>query len=145
MILSPTALSRLGLVLLGLALLTGPAPGAAQTPSGGDSVLATPRMSYDAHPWRAAMMGHGWRELWRIPVRAQVLDFDDYAGGLTVVRRGGGKQTSSLRMRGEDGVLYNFRSIDKDAARGLDPLLRRNLSTTMGHSTGLIREQCPVW
>ena len=25
----------------------------------------------------------------------------------------------------------------------LEPL--RNLSTTMGHSTGLIREQCPVW
>ena len=23
--------------------------------------------------------------------------------------------------------------------------LSRNLSTTMGHSTGLIREQCPVW
>ena len=22
---------------------------------------------------------------------------------------------------------------------------QRNLSTTMGHSTGLIREQCPVW
>ena len=22
---------------------------------------------------------------------------------------------------------------------------KRNLSTTMGHSTGLIREQCPVW
>ena len=70
------------------------------------------------------MMGRGWRELWRVPVRAQVLDLDRYAGGLTVVRRGGGKQTSSLRMQGEDGVLYNFRSIDKDAARGLDPLLR---------------------
>ena len=28
----------------------------------------------------------------------------------------------------------------------LDQLMRhRNLSTTMGHSTGLIREQCPVW
>ena len=24
-------------------------------------------------------------------------------------------------------------------------VLQRNLSTTMGHSTGLIREQCPVW
>ena len=23
--------------------------------------------------------------------------------------------------------------------------MHRNLSTTMGHSTGLIREQCPVW
>jgi hypothetical protein len=70
------------------------------------------------------MMGHGWRELWRLPVTAQLLDFDEYAGGLTVVRRGGGKQTSSLRMRGADGVLYNFRSVDKDAARGLDPLLQ---------------------
>jgi hypothetical protein len=73
------------------------------------------------------MMGHGWRELWRIPVMTQVLDLDEFAGGLTVVRRGGGKQTSSLRMQGEDGVLYNFRSIDKDAARGLDPLLRETL------------------
>ena len=26
-----------------------------------------------------------------------------------------------------------------------DSLPKRNLSTTMGHSTGLIREQCPVW
>ena len=24
-------------------------------------------------------------------------------------------------------------------------VMPRNLSTTMGHSTGLIREQCPVW
>ena len=27
----------------------------------------------------------------------------------------------------------------------LHALVERNLSTTMGHSTGLIREQCPVW
>ena len=124
MIPPPSARMRVGTVLLCVAPLLSPGFGAAQTPQGGDSVLATPRMSYDAHPWRAAMMGHGWRELWRVPVKAQVLDFDGYAGGLTVVRRGGGKQTSSLRMRGADGVLYNFRSIDKDAARGLDPLLQ---------------------
>ncbi len=115
----------MGLGLLCLAALASPAVGSAQTPQGGDSVLAAPRMSYDANPLRAAMMGRGWRELWRVQVKTQVLDLDEYAGGLTVVRRGGGKQTSSLRMRGEDGVLYNFRSIDKDAARGLDPLLQR--------------------
>ena len=28
---------------------------------------------------------------------------------------------------------------------GLHDRSHRNLSTTMGHSTGLIREQCPVW
>ncbi len=27
----------------------------------------------------------------------------------------------------------------------LEEAAKRNLSTTMGHSTGLIREQCPVW
>ena len=26
-----------------------------------------------------------------------------------------------------------------------DTFVTRSLSTTMGHSTGLIREQCPVW
>ena len=106
--------------VLGLAVLVPPPAGSAQTPQGGDSVFATPRMSYDAGAFRAAMMGGGWRELWRIPVMTQVLDLDQYAGGLTVVRRGGGKQTSSLRMRGKDGILYNFRSIDKDAARQPD-------------------------
>ena len=28
---------------------------------------------------------------------------------------------------------------------GIRVISDRNLSTTMGHSTGLIREQCPVW
>ena len=32
-----------------------------------------------------------------------------------------------------------------EEALALDILSDRNLSTTMGHSTGLIREQCPVW
>ena len=120
---SPTRV-RAAVLFLSLVALGAPVSGIAQTPGGGDSILASPRMTYDAHPLRATMMGHGWRELWRVPVKTQVLDFDDFAGGLTVVRRGGGKQTSSLRMRGADDVLYNFRSIDKDAARGLDPLLQ---------------------
>ncbi len=101
----PSARIRVVLGMLCLAVLTPQLASSAQTLGGGDSVLATPRMSYEANPFRAAMMGRGWRELWRVPVRTQVLDLDQYAGGLTVVRRGGGKQTSSLRMRGEDGVL----------------------------------------
>ena len=32
--------------------------------------------------------------------------------------------------------------VDSD---GKKTFSERNLSTTMGHSTGLIREQCPVW
>ena len=33
----------------------------------------------------------------------------------------------------------------RDGLKKLYAELTRNLSTTMGHSTGLIREQCPVW
>ena len=37
-------------------------------------------------------------------------------------------------------------SPDTELSKELSGLnLHRNLSTTMGHSTGLIREQCPVW
>ena len=38
-------------------------------------------------------------------------------------------------------------SVEGDEGRDLhSPApVPRNLSTTMGHSTGLIREQCPVW
>jgi hypothetical protein len=44
-----------GAVLVSLLALGAPAPGTAQVPQGGDSVLASPRMTYDAHPWRAAI------------------------------------------------------------------------------------------
>ena len=36
-------------------------------------------------------------------------------------------------------------AVDPDGHRRLLAITLRNLSTTMGHSTGLIREQCPVW
>ena len=39
--------------------------------------------------------------------------------------------------------------VDRPLRRRFSPSYKlrivRNLSTTMGHSTGLIREQCPVW
>ena len=41
-----------------------------------------------------------------------------------------------LHERATDDILHTL------PYRGSVP---RNLSTTMGHSTGLIREQCPVW
>ena len=59
---------------------------------------------------------------------------------------------------GDDGVspevtiigTWEFVSITSDSgtatASGPSTVtFTRNLSTTMGHSTGLIREQCPVW
>ena len=39
----------------------------------------------------------------------------------------------------------SYERVESKARAFEDFQLQRNLSTTMGHSTGLIREQCPVW
>ncbi len=100
-----------------------PAPGLGQA-SSSDTVVTVPRNSYGAGAVRRWILGDGYRDLWETPVRVEVLNLSTFAGGLEPLRRGGGQQTSSLRLRGNDGVRYTFRSIDKDARRGLDPLLR---------------------
>ena len=45
------------------------------------------------------------------------------------------------------GLAEVGRVLDEEVERLAGPrhARKRNLSTTMGHSTGLIREQCPVW
>ncbi len=63
--------------------------------------------------WRL-IFGTEYRRLWTAPVAARVLDLHSFAGGLTPVSRGGGFQTKSLWLRGRDGYLYGFRSVDKD-------------------------------
>ena len=50
------------------------------------------------------------------------------------------------RDRKRGGRLYlHLRCSPKQRRKRYGSYDSRNLSTTMGHSTGLIREQCPVW
>jgi len=58
----------------------------------------------------------------------EVLDLDNFAGGLTPTRRGGGLQTKSLRLAGADGKEYKFRSVTKDPKKVLPPALRESLA-----------------
>ncbi len=71
-----------------------------------------------AHYGRGALhrlfFGTDYRRLWTTPVTAPLLDLARYGGGLTPTTAGGGFQTKSLRFRGGDGLLYGFRSVDKD-------------------------------
>ena len=59
-----------------------------------------------------------------------------------------------ILSEGGPQYIHNTEEVDMTEAEmakggiiaGMDlEKLERNLSTTMGHSTGLIREQCPVW
>ena len=45
----------------------------------------------------------------------------------------------------QEELRQDLKSLFQGAIRVTLEMVLRNLSTTMGHSTGLIREQCPVW
>lgn len=116
------------LTALALTLPVQEAPQLGTTLEPGDTVAATPFGRYDASALHRWVMGDGYRALWGRSVRAPVLDPERFAGGLTLEGMGGGLQTRSLIFRGGDGREWRFRSIDKDAARTLDPALRRTLA-----------------
>lgn len=75
-------------------------------------VVAGPR--YKAGPLHRLLFGPHYRSTWTAPFQAEVLDLGTFAGGLKPLKKGGGKQTTSLGFRGKDGAEYRFRSVDKD-------------------------------
>lgn len=90
---------------------------------------------YRAGALHRFLFGGYYRNLWTTPVRIPVLDLATFAGGLTPVKEGGGQQTHSLRLLGADGRQYAFRSVDKDPAGSLPPLLRQTALA------GVLRDQ----
>ncbi|MBI4502071.1 MAG: BamA/TamA family outer membrane protein [Gemmatimonadetes bacterium] len=100
---------------------------AAQGPPA-DTVVVAPGPEYRAGWLHQLLFGRHYRGLWVEPIPAPVLDLGAFAGGLVPVRRGGGRQTKSLRLRAPDGREYVFRSIDKDPAAALPEPLRRTIA-----------------
>ncbi|HYJ37549.1 MAG TPA: hypothetical protein VEV87_02995, partial [Chitinophagaceae bacterium] len=66
-------------------------------------------------------LGHHYRKVWAQEVGFEIIDLSKEAGGLTPIREGGGLQTKSLRLRGNDGKEYVLRSVNKDPTRALPP------------------------
>jgi hypothetical protein len=74
-----------------------------------DSVVTvTPGPEYDARPFRRAMIGEGYRDLWLTPIRVPVLDLS----GLTPIDTDGGARTIALHVRRADGVEFDLRPVD---------------------------------
>ncbi len=83
----------------------------AQTNS--DSVSAAGSKLFKISGSRTFWMGLNYRKEWVTPVKVPVVDLSKEKGGLSIVKRGGGKQTRSLRVADPNGREYNFRSIQK--------------------------------
>ncbi len=74
-----------------------------------------------------ALFGKNYRDMWKTPVEFPVLDLGTEAGGLVPVKRGGGLQTTSLRLLGGDGHEYGLRLLEKGGLAQVPYSLRDGL------------------
>ena len=95
-----------------------PAPGAV------DSVEMPAGAHHQAGPIRRFFFGTSYRDLWKTPIMAPVLDLATFGGGLRPLAPGGGKQTKTLYLITPNGAEFAFRSVNKDGEWGLPARFR---------------------
>ncbi|WP_439883218.1 hypothetical protein ACSX1A_08600 [Pontibacter sp. MBLB2868] len=83
-------------------------------PAGPDSVWVVAGRHYNRSGFYRFFWGNHNRKLWATPVKLPVFHLNKVKGGLKVVKKGGGFQTTSFHLKDNKGRLYAFRSIDKD-------------------------------
>jgi len=79
-----------------------------------DSVMAVADSFYVANPIKRRWLGNYYRDAWTTPVKLPVLDISKKYGGLEIVKKGGGIQTKSLRLKDSLENEYVLRSVMKD-------------------------------
>jgi hypothetical protein len=77
---------------------------------------------------RNALVGRNYRSEWTQPVTVPVLDLSKEQGGLHPVRKGGGKQTKSLRLEDKNGKEWALRSIEKFPEAAIPADLRQTFA-----------------
>jgi hypothetical protein len=100
-------------------------PPAAIVSRDGDTATVVAGGRYAAGRLRRLVAGAHYRDLWAAPIRVPALNLATFAGGLTPLRQGGGRQTRSLRLQAGDGRQFVFRTVAKDQRHVLPRVLRR--------------------
>ena len=72
--------------------------------------------------------GENYRTLWATPVRMRVFRLDQERGGMTILKKGGGMQTKSLRLQDPQGNEWVLRTIQKDPEMALPENLRATVA-----------------
>ena len=80
--------------------------------------------NYEASFLKKFLLGKHYRKAWQTPIEVPVLDIHSIYGGLTPIKKGGGQQTKSLRLKAGNGNEYVFRSIQKDPSNALPDELK---------------------
>ncbi len=83
--------------------------------------------NYRSSFFKNLFIGKHYRDSWNQVIDVPILNMDTTFEGLTAYARGGGHQTTSVKMYGKNGYSYTFRSVNKDATRGLNSELKNSL------------------
>lgn len=70
--------------------------------------------------------GDRYRKYYNTPVDAKTVSLDTLFGGLTPVRKGGGNQSKSLRLKDKDGREFVMRALRKNAVQYLQAVAFKN-------------------
>lgn len=112
--------------LVGPCLIQAAKPGeAAAREEGPATVVAGPE--YQAGPLKQMFFGKLYRSSWTQPVQVPYLYLGQTPNRLRPYKIGGGRQTTSIRLRDADGQEYVFRSVHKDPVGALPPELRHTV------------------
>lgn len=76
----------------------------------------------DKSGFHKLLWGERYRKYYGTKVKAPTVRLDTLLGGLTVVRKGGGNQSNSLRLADKDGREYVMRGLRKSAERYLQAI-----------------------
>lgn len=74
------------------------------------------------------LLGNNYRREWATPISLPVFDLTHTKGGFSILQRGGGMQTKSLRLEDKTGREWVLRSVQKDPANALSPVLRQTIA-----------------
>ncbi|ACF14706.1 conserved hypothetical protein [Chloroherpeton thalassium ATCC 35110] len=91
------------------------------------TVKIAPNKHYKSQGLHTFIFGQHWRNVWTTPIEVPILDIRKFAGGLEPERKGGGFQTQSLRLKGKNGIVYKFRSVDKDPLKMMPEALQKSI------------------
>ncbi|MEO1051440.1 MAG: hypothetical protein AAFX87_12495 [Bacteroidota bacterium] len=82
---------------------------------------------YAAGKFKRFWLGDHYRNDWTTPVSIPYLNLSTKFGGLEPYKKGGGRQTTSLKLRNPEGKEYVFRSVNKDPSKAIDYRLRETI------------------
>ena len=85
---------------------------------------------YDKGKFIQFWRGDNYRTVWNTEVELPVFDIGSEKGGLSILKRGGGQQTRSIRMEDSTGKQYVLRSVNKYVEKALGEDFQNTLAVS---------------